>query len=71
MKYTFLPALLERGTKVLQFDVCCKAIDQNFDCGCDCYTTLHLYLLRSTFPIEIIQGARFKVERLTENVGRP
>ena len=33
-KFTFLPAELERGTKVLQFDVCCKAIDQNFDCGC-------------------------------------
>ena len=31
-----------RGTKVLQFDVCCKAIDQNFDCGCDSYTILHL-----------------------------
>ena len=23
---------------MLQFDVCCKAIDQNFDCGC---TSLH------------------------------
>ena len=22
-----------RGTKVLQFDVCCEAVDQNFDCG--------------------------------------
>ena len=21
---------------MIQFDVCCKAIDQNFDCGCDC-----------------------------------
>ena len=29
----FLPAKLERGTKALQFDVCCEAIDQNFDCG--------------------------------------
>ena len=29
-----LTSKLERGTKALQFDVCCKAIDQNFDCGC-------------------------------------
>ena len=27
----FLPAELERGTKVLKFDVCCKTIDQNSD----------------------------------------
>ena len=32
-----LTAELERGTKALQFDVCCKAIGQNFDCGCDRY----------------------------------
>ena len=30
LKCTFLPAELERGTEMLQFDVCCKAIDQNF-----------------------------------------
>ena len=30
----FLPAELERGTKVLQFNVCCEGVDQNFDCGC-------------------------------------
>ena len=33
-KWTFLPLELERGTKTLQFDVCCEAINQNFDCGC-------------------------------------
>ena len=27
---------------MLQFDVCCKAIDQNFDCGCDRCATLRL-----------------------------
>ena len=42
LKCTFLPAELERGTKVLQFDVCCKAIDQNFDCGCDRCAILRL-----------------------------
>ena len=35
LKCTFLPVELEKGTEVLQFDVCCKATDQNFDCGCD------------------------------------
>ena len=35
-----LPA--EQGTKALQFDVCCKAIGQNFDCGCDRYAILRL-----------------------------
>ena len=33
-KWTFLPVELERGSKTLQFDVCCEAIHQNFDCGC-------------------------------------
>ena len=33
----FLPAELERGTKALHFDVCCKAIDRNFNCGSDHY----------------------------------
>ena len=42
MKCTFLPAKLERGTKALHFDVRCKAIDQNFDCGCDSYGILRL-----------------------------
>ena len=27
---------------MLQFDVCCKAIDQNFDSGCDRYAILRL-----------------------------
>ena len=36
------PAELEGGTKALQLDVCCKATDQNFDCGCDRYTILRL-----------------------------
>ena len=45
LKCTFLPAELERGTKALRFDVCCKAIDQNFDRGCDSYAILHLDLL--------------------------
>ena len=27
---------------MLQFDVCCKNIDQNFDCGCDCCAILRL-----------------------------
>ena len=31
--------------KMLQFDVCCKAIDQNFNCGCDGYPILRLDLL--------------------------
>ena len=35
LKCTFLPAELE-------FDVCCKAINQNFDCGCDHCAILHL-----------------------------
>ena len=30
---------------MLQFDVCCKAIDQNFICGCDCCAILRLDLL--------------------------
>ena len=41
----FLPVELERGTKALQFDVCCEAIVQNFNCGCgnlQGYTNLHL-----------------------------
>ena len=33
-KFTFLPVEFERGTEVLRFDVCCEAIDNNFDCGC-------------------------------------
>ena len=27
---------------MLQFDVCCKDIDQNFDCGCDHCAILRL-----------------------------
>ena len=36
---------------MFQFDVCCKAIDQNFDCGCDRCAILRLdslVLLRRT-----------------------
>ena len=43
--FTIGTGMVERGAKVLQFDVCCKAIGQNFDCGCDRYTFLHLDLL--------------------------
>ena len=43
--FTIGTGVVERGAKVLQFDVCCKAIGQNFDCGCDRYTFLHLDLL--------------------------
>ena len=39
-------AELERGSKALQFDVCCKAIDQNCDCGCDRHSILCLNSLR-------------------------
>ena len=42
LKFLFLPAELERGTKALQFDVCCQAIDQNFHCGGDRYAILRL-----------------------------
>ena len=42
LKCMVLPAELERGTKALKFDVCCKAIDQNFDRGCDRYAILRL-----------------------------
>ena len=45
-----LPAELERGTEVLQFDVCCKAIDQNFDCGCDRCAILRLDSLMKVPP---------------------
>ena len=34
LKKLFLPAELKRRTKQLQFDVHCKAIGGNFDCGC-------------------------------------
>ena len=47
MKHTFLTAELERGTKALQFDVCCKAIGQNFDCGCDHYAIPCLDILHT------------------------
>ena len=35
---TIRTGVVERGAKVPQFDVCYKAIGQNFDCGCDRYT---------------------------------
>ena len=40
--HVLLPAELERVTKQLHFDVCCKVIDQIFDCGCDRYAILRL-----------------------------
>ena len=43
LKCTFLPAELERWTKALE--VCFKATDQNFDCGCNRYAILRLDLL--------------------------
>ena len=48
----FLPAELERGTEVLQFHVCCKAIDQNFDCGCE-RCTIHAFGLANTKQQEL------------------
>ena len=30
---------------MLQFDVCCKAIDQNFDCSFDRYAILYCYII--------------------------
>ena len=46
LKCTFLPAELERGAEVLQFDVWLP--DQNFDCGCDRCAILnrHVILMR-------------------------
>ena len=43
----FLPAELERGTKVLQFDVCCEANEQNFDYGCKSKKMLRKFALVS------------------------
>ena len=51
----FLPAELERGTKVLQFG--CEGSDQNFDCGCilkKCYANLHLIAIGITGFIDNI-----------------
>ena len=45
LKHTFLPAELEGRIEVLQFDVCCKATDQNFACGCYRYAFLRLVSL--------------------------
>ena len=42
LKCTFYQQNWKRGTKVLQFDACCKAIEQNFDCGCDRCAILRL-----------------------------
>ena len=35
---TIRTGVVEKGTKMPQFDVCCKAIGQNFTSGCNCYT---------------------------------
>ena len=38
---------------MLQFDVCCKAIGQNFDSGCDRYAILHLDSLMKVLCVSI------------------
>ena len=43
--WMLLPMELERGIKSASIDVCYEAIDQKFDCECDCYAILHLHLL--------------------------
>ena len=35
---------------MLQFDVCCKATNQNFDCGCDHCAILRLDSLHLVHP---------------------
>ena len=44
---------------MLQFDVCCKAIDQNFDCGCDHYAILRLDTLPTygVLPYAVISNS--------------
>jgi len=42
LKWMSLLAELERGMKTLQFDMCCKATDQNHNCGCHLYAILRL-----------------------------
>ena len=49
-----LTSRLERGTKALQFDVCCEAIDQNFDCGCVLNKRLRKFALISESTIQEI-----------------
>ena len=38
---------------MLQFDVCCKAIDQNFDCGCDRCAILRLDSLAMVMNVRL------------------
>ena len=63
LKRMFLPAELERGTKALQFDMCCKATDQNFDCGCDHYAIVHL----DTLPMDCNRMRRYLIEAQLNN----
>ena len=46
---------------MLQLDVCCNAIDQNFDCGCDRCAILRLDSLAidETYDVDIIGMCRF------------
>ena len=52
---------------MLQFDVCCKAIDQNFDCGCDRCIILRLDSLvisprnSTSFTRPLLAGRRARV----------
>ena len=43
--------------EVLQFDVCCKAIDQNSDCGCDRCAILCLDSLLTYASVQYKRGA--------------
>ena len=59
--------LQERGTKVLQFDVCCEATDQNFDCGCILKKGYaNLYLLAS--PNQKLQYRKFGITAALEQL---
>ena len=63
----FLPVELERETKTLQFDVCCEAIHQNFDCGYVLkkdYANLQLSANRNTK----LQYRKFEITGLKSNL---
>ena len=69
LKCTFLPTELERGTKVVQFDGCCKAIDQNFDCGCDRCEILRLDSLLQLDTAVCVDLAKIKQKGLCTRGG--
>ena len=61
---------------MLQFDVCCKDIDQNFDCGCDRCAILRLDSLLVVLSPLAVQHQPCKVcasgscsEEETTNIG--